>query len=201
MATYEINLIRDRVPTAGRRKRVYWFMMVYCLACGAVLVAVANRESKAFLKTAKASKESRDIEARFRERHPNQEGVVPYAEALRNRMEQVSGELEGIQTVLEKRANVARILLALLAPLPRDMMIIDFQFNLKSNKLSFNLMVPKERPEDSRDFGELLAEWNNSERLQMEVRQIQTVSRKRNVMGKKSVFIMGVVGDLADPST
>jgi len=172
-------------------------MMGYSLVCGIVLVFVAHQETRAMMKTLDEESKIRAMEARFQQDYPD--GIASCTEGLRSRMERIVVEMETLQSVLEKRRNLARILLCLLRPLPQDIVINNMRLDHRSRKLNFDLLVPEERPAGSKNIGEVLADWKNSESLRMEVRAVKSVSSKRSLMGNKPIRIVKFGGDLVGP--
>jgi hypothetical protein len=196
MAYYEINLIKDSVTRASRRRLIRWILCVYFLGCGAAVVAICYRGTQDLM----ALREQQDRVERL-ERHLLSDAAaardVPQSvKALYGDLERTAEKLARADAFLGQRIFVVPILLGLVAPLPSESALASLEVDQKNGTLRFDLIMPINPTDHVTHSSLLLAAWNGDPHLVKRVQEIRLVTtQQKNIRGRK-VFVAHFEGTL-----
>jgi hypothetical protein len=196
MAYYEINLIKDSVTRASRRRLIRWILFVYILGCGAAVVAICYRGAQNLV----ALREQRDRVERL-ERHlladtAAARDVPQSVKALYGDLASSAEKLARADAFLGQRIFVVPILLGLVAPLPSESALANLEVDQKNGSLRFDLIMPINPADHVTHSSLLLAAWNGDPHLVKRVQDIRLVTtQQKNIRGRK-VFVAHFEGTL-----
>jgi hypothetical protein len=185
MATFGINLIRDYTPPPETRRMIFLGMIVYLVVCGVILVFLSHRGASRLVATHGMRLQIGVLENQFRREHPGQNNLLVYGRELKQQMEEFAGKLEAINAVCDQRTDLARILLSLSAPLPRDVNIASVNLDREKGAVEFEVAFLVGEHGEAVDASRLIAAWNSDPALMAQVGRISSMkSERRRLEGK-----------------
>lgn len=187
MAHFEINLIRGRVLSPGRRRVLFWCMLGYLLCCVLAMGVVAYHAGQHVLGVAEAKAETARLEAEFERHHPGEGGVARCRQAQENRLQARAARLEVVSRILARRINLARLMVELLAPLPPEVTISELDLDRGRGELMFALSVPVVSGQPGPSPSQIMQTWKDTPALAACVREFQAVGTLRRTVGGNPV--------------
>ena len=190
MVPFTINLIKEHTAPPQQRKRMFVGMVIYLVACGVILVGMAYHATQRLVRAAALQAETVRLEARFERQHPGEKDIVAYARGLKAALDDHAVKLESVRATRGKRVDLARVLLALSAPLPGDVNIVSFEFNEDQGALEFELVVPVGGGGEAMDASQLVGIWNGDPALMSRVGKISSSRSQRQRLEGTAVYVM-----------
>jgi len=187
--SFEINLIKNRVPRLEKRKAIFLSIILYHAACSLVLVFLCYSITAGFVKIAYYKKQVGRLEKEVSMRYSQGRSIFNYASDMKTEIVKYIDALETIDSVLCKRINLALLTENLLASLPCGAYMDNFRLDSASKKLSFNVIMPAENTENVFNAGELISAWKNNASLMLNIERIELTMSKRQKIGEQAVFI------------
>lgn len=180
MPLFDINLIRDRVPTARRRYAIYWGMIAYLALSGLLLLAATLFSVHRYLHTEDDRRGIAQLHREFAAETRGKDDILACTSGMKSEIDDAAERVQSIDRLLKDRANLPRILLGLITPMPPEFAIDDIALRRAGRSVSFTLLVPEDHPEPNQAISALVQEWNEAASLGAEVEAIQPVSRHRD---------------------
>ena len=179
MAVFSINLIRKRTLPPRTRRRLFWGMIAYLALCGAVLVVIANRGTRRLQATERSRQQIAVMERQFCDQHPGQQDLLLYGKTVKQELSSLAETLEAVDLVCRERVYLARVLLALSQPLPKNVDLLKLSLNNNRQTLEFEIAFPIGESGDAVDAARLVASWNENADLTAQVGTISSVKSQR----------------------
>ena len=185
MGPFSINLIKEQAPSPAARRRIFLGMLGYVFACGCALILASYGATRKLVMTSNMRDEINRLEAGFRKNHSGHSDILLFGRNLKLQVEQASQKLELINKICAGRTELARVLLALSAPLPANVNISGVQLDREKKTLEFDVDFPVGGANETIDATQLIAAWNGNAALMSELSKIGSVrSQKRTVEGR-----------------
>lgn len=180
MAIVKINLLRDQVLTRRQRLRIYYGMLVYLAVSGGVLAVVALQQVRTILRL-RAEQQVLDAQERwFRRQYPQFGRLSEFADDVRMGLQHCQSQLAAIDRTLQRRADLAAILIAVTEPMSPGTRLLTFSFDREKKSVAFEVAVPTVIfDRRSQGEGDLMAAWNANPVLKMRLRSLALTGTRR----------------------
>lgn len=190
MIEFRINLIRDRVPSAARRRRRYWAIIVYLAAAGMVLT-MALGVSAARLTEARLLRRQQDrLEEKFRAAHGDGGTIRTYAADAEQQMINQLNTLRAVNARLAETARPAELIYALLSALPEQSSLQRFSLNNEERTVTFDVMIMGGGAGRGGGAADLVTRWTQDLQVSAHLEQISFLGSQMdgNVLRKDMVW-------------
>lgn len=185
MVTFKINLLRNQVAPQPIRRKIFRAMALYLTVSGCLLILLGFRAARKLQSAFQDRQKIARMEERFREQHPGFTDIVPYGRELNQKLDKMSEAIQTCNAACENRVELARILLALSAPLPATVNISAVELSQTRKTFEFEVDFPVEGASETIDATRLLQVWNSDPTLSSQIGRISSVrSQKRNMQGR-----------------
>jgi hypothetical protein len=185
MTLIRINLIRGRAPGAQARQRILIGMLLYLALCGILLVLLSGNAARRLVETRNLRASLMELESQFQSRHGSEGNLVFYGRSLNSRLDSYARLLEKINLAYSNRTDLARVVLALAAPLPSDARLHGLSLKPDKKILEFDVDFAVESAGETIDASQLIAAWNRDQNLTSQVSRVNSVrSQKKSVDGR-----------------
>lgn len=200
MAIVRINLLRDRVPPRARRVRLFYGMLAYLAASGVVLVVISAQQTQAVLRLLREERILDAAERWFRRQYPQFGRLTEFAEDVRLGLTHCQAQLSAIDRTLQRRADLAPLLLALTEPMLPGMRLTMFSFDREKKAISFEVAVPATMYNRRSDREiDLMAAWNSNPVLKTRLRSRPSLIGTRRARGPTGFeYVLSFGGVLRD---
>lgn len=196
MPAFTVNLIRDRVVSAKRRRLLFCGVILYIGLAGIALILMAHRAASSIVDANRSRARMDLINRRFREGHPGRRDIMVYARELARDLEQCDSRLTAVNGVLQRRLDLGAILYHVLSPLPSDARLVGLHLDGEKRVLGFDLAVPATEQEPATDAGKLVATWNGNRELRRHVSGLRAVMTQRQAFRGESVYVLRFACDV-----
>lgn len=189
MTDYNINLIRDDVLPAQRRRTVFLATAVCIFIAGALVACIANHIAR---KVAAATDDRVRItllEQRFADEHPGKPGILEYGDQLRGDLVGASAALASVAHVMRSQTHLSGLLLWLSEPLPDRYYVLNFALERATSTVTFDIAGPAARASGLLQSTDLINAWSSNMDLMTWVSGIQLVLTRRHDVGRREVFV------------
>ncbi|GEM_PF-2423563 len=202
MSMGEINLAKGLIWSAKERRIIYRWMLVYLLVALILLPVVAYRASVNVHDGIRCGRQVQVIQKRFRQQHPDQSGMLAYADTLRDTLQQNAEQVAAISRAIPHTTHSMLPLLEMLL-YQRDSSFINRLAFVQEDKdkrtaLEFSLVLPANRVRSGEKFPALLQDWRNDPMLIRQFTAIVPVVTERGNILNKDVLIMKYRGILKE---
>jgi hypothetical protein len=171
-------------------------MFLYLFLCGLAMAILAHDGTCSLLAARRERRMIRELQERFRREHPQKSDVVAYVTELRQELEYSISALGAIEDVLDKRTDVAAILLGLAMHLPREARLTGLTLDRKRRELEFAVATPLEDGTNGASPGDLIAAWHDEPLLTERVARISSISSERRTLAGQTELILSFSGTL-----
>jgi hypothetical protein len=186
---YRLNLIRGRVVPAPRRKMLFAGTTA-CLGLYAVVLAWGIHGAvKRVIAATYDRRRIALVEEHFRRKHGTEETSVEYAARVGREIEACTARILAADAVLSRRTDTVRILLGLSNHLPPGLTIKTFNLDHAERRLTLELTVSREAADGDLSSALLIRKWQSEPLLSEAVREIKSVSKKTQEVGRNRVSI------------
>ena len=189
MNSFEINLIKGRVPLPEKRKIIFLSIILYLAACSLVLVFLCYSITANFVKLSYDKRQLGRIEKEVSGHYSQGRSMFNYASDMKAEIGKHIDTIETISSVLQKRVNLAILVRSFFAVLPSGAYIDNFMLDSAGKRLSFNVIMPAGSIETVFDASELISAWKNNASLMSNIDRIELVMSQRQKIGEESMFI------------
>jgi len=187
--SFEVNLIKNKVPTFKRRKTYFLSIISYLALCVLIFVFLCYKTIANFIEVSNLREDVVRMEKEVYLRHSGQKNIVSYATDMRLKLVESINNLEIIDGILSKRIDLTGILQGFSMPLPTGVYIDDFDLNSNTKTLSFNVIIPKEEMKDSLNTSGLLSYWKNDNSLMSNIENMKSSVSQKKKKRKKEMFV------------
>ncbi len=190
MARFEINLIRHQIIPPGRRRILFWCVLSHLLLCAAAMSVVSYHGLHAIVAATAAKAEEARLEVEFAKLHPGGKGISACEQEAGTQLRQVTDRIAGINRVLEQRTNLARLIVPLLMPLPREVMLNHLELDRAKGEVLFDLLVTAGNGEDGVFASHVMQTWRETPALASSIGRIKAIStQRRSVDGQQLLML------------
>lgn len=176
---FRINLVKNEVMSPGKRRAVFFSMILYVVMVGLLLVVLSYKAAVNYIKISgykrcgiegagKVSADAKDIKSK----------MLFYAE-----------KLEKIDRILSDDRDIARILTGLSGPFSGLSRIDNFIFNAPAKTLEFDVVTPEAGMKESLDANALISAWKRDAYLMSCIKDIESASVSKRKIGSDSFFV------------
>ncbi|MCZ7592001.1 MAG: hypothetical protein M5U15_07510 [Kiritimatiellae bacterium] len=165
MIEYRINLLRGRVPDAGRRRRRYWGMVGYVALAGIILVATLALSARRWMESKEYHRQVALLESEFRSSHNGFDGIRDFVRFQQQQLEKHSRSLQALGDFYATDLRVAQLLEALIVKLPPGAMLNRFAIEPENKNIQFEVLFVGPRTPRSETPVELQSQWNSDETI------------------------------------
>lgn len=190
MAGIGINLIKGRTMSVAKRRRQFWFMMVYLAACSACVVLAANYATKSYITARRRRNEMKRLESRFLNQHEGGGTLPRYAAQLRDEMDRIAEDLDTAGDLLERRIRLASVLAGLALPLEGSVNISELSFDGDAGIMRFSLVTPASPRGEAIRATDLVAAWNENPIVTSQMGPVTPVGTQRDKVNGQPVIIL-----------
>jgi hypothetical protein len=186
----EINLARDLVLSAQRRKRVYRAMIIY-LALTILALAVSTLfATKNIVQGISLYGKSQKIQKHFKQTYPEKESLPVYANELKTELKVSCLAANEIQSALPAKTQPLLPLIAELLNPTDNSLLCGMNFLQKPNEPEPSLEFSLCWPTIQRTQPAFLQQWRKNEQLRNQFAAITPATTKRERIDGVDVFIM-----------
>lgn len=185
---FDINLIRNQVPSAAKRRLLHFAMLFYLAAWGAILATIAYQGTHKLMDAFKRHAATTELHQRFTNAHPGMDDELYYLRSLVETTRKNSQTLEEVSTALARGADVGGILLGLAMPLPPKVDLLRVE-KIENDRISFDITIP-DRLASTVSQASLIAEWNEQTLLDERIHNLRSVSSHRRRVGAESYVVL-----------
>jgi hypothetical protein len=189
MATFRINLIRDYTPPPETRRMIFMGMVMYLAVCGVILVFLSYRGARRLVAANGMRTQIGVLENQFCREHPGRNNILVYGRELKQQMDEFAGKLATINAVCDQRVDLARILLCLSAPLPKDVNVASVDLDREKGAVEFEVAFLVGERGEAVDASQLIAVWNSDSALMARVGKISSMRSERRKMEGKALDV------------
>jgi len=191
MKRFEINLSRDLVLPARKRRLIYRAMLIYLLLSGGALAVVGGRAASDIRQALVHRYRTRQIRQQFLRQHPEAASMPPYAGRLRAQIEEYTKQAEAIRESLPFGIYTVVPLLNALVSQRDGSTLHRVTFVQESGKrpvLEFGIAVPAQGRKSP--IPVFLQTWQKNPDLSKQIATITPTTTLREEKGSEEVFIM-----------
>lgn len=192
MSMGDINLAKNMVLPAARRRSIYQWILTYLLVSLIMLPVIAYRATAKIREGLDLQVQAQAVEQRFRMQNPGQKNMIAYADSLRDMLQQDTRHAAAINGGLPSSAHSMLPLLDLLLHEGGIGVINRLSFEQEDrNKrplLEFSLIAPADRAKP--EAPELLRNWRNDPMLMRQFTAVVPVITERGTIDGKEVQVM-----------
>ena len=197
MAVFEINMARDRVIPASRRKTWYTVLMLYLALTGVILALLAGAVTRHLVTAFDRCRDVSRLEGECLRSCPGQEDIAGYAGQVGARMARYADTLEAIAGVLSNRTHAATLLFGLAVPLPEAMALNNVDMNADKREIAFEVWVPESGAAIGMTPPSLIPLWTRHPMLAAQVTQIASVNSQRTKINGRGFSLWRFTGLLS----
>ena len=187
--SFEVNLIKNKVPTFMRRRTYFIAIISYLILCGLILVFLCYKSATNFMEISNLKKDVVRMEKEIYLRSSSEKNILSYATDMRMKLVESIEDLEVVDSILSKRINLTGILQGFSMPLPTGVYIDDFILDSKNKSLVFNVIIPKDEMKDSLNTSGLLSYWKNDNSLMSNIDNMKSSVSQKKKKRKKEIFV------------
>lgn len=186
MATFKINLIRDRVLPLKQRRTIALVLFFWFIICVFFAVYLCYNLKGNFFRLAVERKAITVTETRISKELWGANNILASAKNTKMELAKCIEKLNTVDYVLSKRINLIRLLMSFVGPLSQDAYIDNLNLDINTQTLNFNVVVPLYKETDAFNTGGLISAWKNDAFLKTYIENIRfSASRTRENNGKK----------------
>lgn len=186
----EINLARDLVYSARKRKRIYWMMIFYLCAAGGLLTITAGFATQRILEGFDYHKLAVRIQQSFTDANPYSSSMPAYAENLNLNLQKNQRAVKALDRALPDKLHTALPLIVSVLNQSDNGVLHRLSFSPTSgtgpHELAFSIRVPASQQSPP----EIVQNWQNDEILRRQFSSITPATTHREKIGGKEVLIM-----------
>lgn len=141
MIEFRLNLIRNQVPDAARRRQRYRAMLVYLGLTGVALVGAMGLASSRLVQAAALREQSAHLERLYARDHEGQGGLIAGSDRLHQRLQALGQSLQAVDRQLAADTRPARLVRSLLVNLPPGITLRTFKLSREDHTVLIELLV------------------------------------------------------------
>jgi hypothetical protein len=127
MTVYNINMAKNHVVPASKRRKNFHFMTVYLLFCGLLLVDAAFQAGNVFRQSKETRAMRKSLLENFKEKHPGSTDIPRYIAQLSSQIKKQEAELSALNTAIEPPVPLGPVLHALLKEAPATLQLVSLE--------------------------------------------------------------------------
>lgn len=185
---FKINLIRSKVLSPDKRKKVFFAITVYLLICILIFVFLFLKVGVSWIKMGRFHKQVLALEKKF-QGNSQKRNISEYHEEMKVGITQYLNKLKAINSVLSKDVDATQILLKISKALPRGSYVDNFNLDNAKKRLDFDIVSLIGKKGGSVNISELIGMWKKDKALMSAIDNITSSNSKRQKKGQDMVLI------------
>ena len=182
-----INLIRDRIPTPGLRRRMYAGFMIYLAVGGALMCVAAWHFSNYLARADQHLRHARLLTESFAREHPGEHDPAAYVDGLGNRLRSEAVRLHAIQDFIEARRAPAHLLYGLASGMGSNMALVSLHIDAQG-QMAWSVQAEGEVTDPGAPE-RLAAAWGGDRWVRPCVCGIQPLTAERSFLNRRPVVV------------
>lgn len=183
MVDFNINLVKSMTSTPEERIRFYHRMLIYLVACAALMVGVAYLSSTNIVSAMKTNRERMELVEAVSS--VSEYGKAFYADPGRalDEFSHYATDLEVLRSALEERSQFLPVMSQLFSDFPDNVALQSLNANAAEKSIEFILVAPVIDAEGNDVLRPLQARWRDNKELRTRANAVTQLTSEREMVG------------------